>query len=490
MQNFNGIPSDDALRRAMDRRMSMPSGGGNIPEEEPGILSRLGNSGLAILEGLGFLPGMAWDTVQDATVGFDPSDKEEMLQREERDRELAAYRQKYEGKAFEGVTDAMGSLGYSLTTMAAGLGGGFLGGGAGTLAGPAGTIAGAGAGSMAASGTVAYRAATADMERQLYGEAVKALGREPSEVEWEGIRDEFLSEIRKYGAWEAVPEAVSNLAMAKILGPLGKKMFTGGIKGAVKKVGGLYGEELATETATQWGQGDVLAGLGLIDEAPGVAESFMEIAPATFWQTTLMAGGKRAADFAAKRLRKRPETEEAGSGQEDEQVNPIQQDKPQWLSEKDVTPPAPYVFKQSPENMPAPISPGRLISEEDARDINAFVHDYEERERAQEDASLLSEYGRPEGQRFTPILPALEAGESVDLLGLPQRVGVRTARGLGGMAALPEGTGAIPMGGESTGRGPIAPATDFPRGWQRRIASAWSFPSEGGRMSCPELGLD
>ena len=239
MQNFNGIPSDDALRQAMERRMSMPSGGGNIPEEEPGTLSRLGNSGLAILEGLGFLPGMAWDTVQDATVGFDPSDKAEMLQREERDRELAAYRQKYEGKAFEGVTDAMGSLGYSLTTMAAGLGGGFLGGAAGTLGGPAGTIAGAGAGSMAASGTVAYRAATADMERQLYGEAVKALGREPSEVEWEGIRDAFLSEIRRYGAWEAVPEAVSNLAMAKILGPLGKKMFTGGIKGAVKKVGGL-----------------------------------------------------------------------------------------------------------------------------------------------------------------------------------------------------------------------------------------------------------
>lgn len=111
--------------------------------------------------------------------------------------------------------------------------------------------------------------------------------------------------------------------------------------------------------------------------------------------------------------------------------------------------------------MPVPASPGEFISEADMADIDAFVRDYEAREQAQADVLMLSEYGRPEGQRFTPILPALEAGESVDLLGLPQRVGVRTARGLGGMAALPEGTGAIPMGGESTGRGPIAPATDF-----------------------------
>lgn len=61
----------------------------------------------------------------------------------------------------------------------------------------------------------------------------KALGREPSADEWEVIRGEFISEIRKYGAWEAIPEAVSNALMAKILGPLGKKVFTGGIKGAV-----------------------------------------------------------------------------------------------------------------------------------------------------------------------------------------------------------------------------------------------------------------
>ncbi len=428
MQNFNGIPSDDALRQAMERRMSMPSGGGNIPEEEPGTLSRLGNSGLAILEGLGFLPGMAWDTVQDATVGFDPSDKAEMLQREERDRELAAYRQKYDGKAFEGVTDAMGSLGYSLTTMAAGLGGGFLGGAAGTLGGPAGTIAGAGAGSMAASGTVAYRAATADMERQLYGEALKVLGREPSEIEWEGIRDAFLSEIRKYGRWEAVPEAVSNLAMVKILGPLGKKMFTGGIKGAVKKVGGLYGEELATETATQWGQGDVLAGLGLIDEAPGVAESFMEIAPATFWQTTLMAGGKKAVD-AARSLRGQPETQEPGSGQEDKHDNLSQPDKP---------------LEQSPENMPVLISDQPVLEPDEIFQEDDFIN-----------GAVVS----PPSHRDFQL--RISDGQTVDLLGLPQRAGEQTAHGLGGMAALAEGSGSIPMGSDSTGRGPIAPSTNF-----------------------------
>ena len=461
MQNFDFIPSDDALRRAMERCMSIRDGQEQFSGEAPGFLGKLGNSGLAILEGIGFIPGTAWDTAQDAIWGFDPADRDELHQREERDRELAAYQQKYAGKAFEGVTDAMGSLGYSLTTMGAGLAGGLAGGFAGSAAGPAGTVAGAAAGNAAFSGGVAYRAATADMERLLYGEAAKALGREPSADEWEVIRGEFISEIRKYGAWEAIPEAVSNALMAKILGPLGKKVFTGGIKGAVKKIGGLYGEELATETTTQWGQGSVLADAGLTEKAPGVAESFMEIAPATLWQTTLMAGGKKAVDVAARRLRGRAEDVGIHPGQGEGSTPPPASTETQWISEQDVTPAAPYVFEQSPENMPVPASPGEFISEADMADIDAFVRDYEAREQAQADVLMLSEYGRPEGQRFTPILPALEAGESVDLLGLPQRVGVRTARGLGGMAALPEGTGAIPMGGESTGRGPIAPATDF-----------------------------
>ena len=115
MQNFDFIPSDDALRRAMERCMSIRDGQEQFSGEAPGFLGKLGNSGLAILEGIGFIPGTAWDTAQDAIWGFDPADRDELHQREERDRELAAYQQKYAGKAFEGVTDAMGSLGYSLT---------------------------------------------------------------------------------------------------------------------------------------------------------------------------------------------------------------------------------------------------------------------------------------------------------------------------------------------------------------------------------------
>ena len=76
--------------------------------------------------------------------------------------------------------------------------------------------------------------------------------------------------------------------MAKILGPLGKGLLRGSVGQGIKRIGGLYGEELATETATQMGQGQEEANVGLRDTAPGVWDAFKEIGPATFWQTTLM----------------------------------------------------------------------------------------------------------------------------------------------------------------------------------------------------------
>lgn len=90
-----------------------------VMEKEPGLFDKIVNSGQAIFEGLKFVPGGAVDTVQDAVFGFDPTDREEMAQRAQTERELQEYRQKYEGKTFDGVTDAMASVPYSLTTMGA-----------------------------------------------------------------------------------------------------------------------------------------------------------------------------------------------------------------------------------------------------------------------------------------------------------------------------------------------------------------------------------
>ena len=274
--------------------------------DEPGFLSRLGNTALAIGEGLTMLPGGIVDTVRDTWHGgdIDVTDTEALREREERARQQAAYVQKYQGKAFDGVADAMISMPYSLATMGASLGAGIPA----TMA--MGPVAGGAAG-MAASGAVAYRASKQNFMENMLAETTKVLGRTPTQDEWDRIAQEFDSEATQYGLWEAGPEALSNLFMAKLLGPLGKRVFSGGIGNAAKRVAGLYGEEMATETITQMGQGPIEADLGLRDEAPGVLQALGEVAPATFWQTTLMAGGKKGLDLLSRRYGRGQQVEDA-----------------------------------------------------------------------------------------------------------------------------------------------------------------------------------
>ena len=471
-------------------------------EEEPGFLDKLWSSGAAIAEGIAMLPGGVADTVRDAWNGgdIDVNDAEALRARQERERERVEYARKYQGKAFDGVTDAMNSMGYSMTTMGASLGAGA----AGALAGPV----AAGAAGMAAAGTVAYRASKQQFLEQMLDQTAKVLGRMPTQEEWDRVATEFDDEATKFGAWEAGPEALSNLFMTKLLGPLGKNVFKGGLGNIAKRVGGLYGEELGTETATQMGQGYEEERAGLRESAPGVWEAFKEIAPATFWQTTLMAGGKKAADFAANRMRRRAEgANDAGTGE----TPPLDTPQP---SGNDGLPTSPPIDDSAQEREfreasgisglqwdapPAPMdeaawnreaaargwrhfrtdmsgtdqtghgptsmggrsedAPGEFLSDADMAESGAFVRDYEAREQVQADAAMLSEYGRPEARRFTPLQLALEAGKSVDLLALPPNA-AGVAQGLGGLA-LPSGTGALPMGTRSTGQGPIAPPTDF-----------------------------
>lgn len=265
-------------------------------QAEAGTWDKVLHSAAAIGEGLTMLPGGFVDTVRDAWRGgdIDVTDAEAQREREERAREQAAYVEKYRGKAFDGVADAMVSMPYSLATMGASLGAGIP---VGIAAGPwAGRAAG-----VAASGTVAYRASRQNFMETMLDETTKLLGRRPSQAEWDAIAREFDNEAMWYAGFEAGPEALSNLIMGKLLGPLGKRFFSGGVGAAAKRVAGLYGEEFATETITQMGQGSIEADLGLRDSAPGVLQALGEIAPATFWQTTLMAGGKKGLDVLARR---------------------------------------------------------------------------------------------------------------------------------------------------------------------------------------------
>lgn len=100
-------------------------------------------------------------------------------------------------------------------------------------------------------------------------------------------------------------------------------------------------------------------------------------------------------------------------------------------------PAAPYVFDQYPENMPVPVNQGvhegRTLDPDEVLYDEGFVN-----------GSVVS----PQSER--DFRPYISGGNTVDLMALPE-----AQRG------LPEGIGIIRMGNESTGRGPIAPPTDF-----------------------------
>lgn len=394
--------------------------------DEPGFLSRLGNTALAIGEGLTMLPGGIVDTVRDTWHGgdIDVTDTEAMREREERARQQAAYVQKYQGKAFDGVADAMISMPYSLATMGASLGAGIPA----TMA--AGPVVG-GATGMAASGAVAYRASKQNFMENMLAETTKMLGRTPTQGEWDRVAQEFDSEATQYGLWEAGPEALSNLFMAKLLGPLGKRVFSGGIGNAAKRVAGLYGEEMATETATQMGQGSIEADLGLRDEAPGVLQALGEVAPATFWQTTLMAGGKKGLDLLSRRYGRGQQVEAApAAGQNNSapasdfgslsgpewNAPEARIDEAMWNREASARG-WNHLRTDAPKPAPAFIPGDPFTDPAAAQDTEDFVRRFEEAEQAaEEDTAGLAR--------------SLDQGKTVDLLAPPPQQEDRPAPGL------------------------------------------------------------
>ncbi|WP_165177824.1 strawberry notch C-terminal domain-containing protein, partial [Desulfovibrio sp. ZJ369] len=422
-------------------------------QEEPGFLSKLASSGEAILEGIGMLPGGIVDTVRDAWGGgdIDVTDRAELERRAQRERENEEYVRKYQGKTFEGIPEAMISLPYGVATMGASLG-------AGAAALPAGPGV-AGAAGMAASGAFAYRATREDFFRRMLGEAEKALGRMPTQEEWDRITAEFDAEATELGFWEAGTQALSDLFMAKLLGPLGSKVLKNGIGNAVKRFTGLHVEEQAEETFSGWGAGDVEARLGLRDKAPTVVEAFKEQAPATFWQTMLMAGGKKAADLVANRMRRR--SDEAASNA----INPGEQARPETVSSQA----APFTEEELAAGLSGPTwkaEAPRMSEEMWNREAAARGFDHLRTDLKKPDsidvaaaADFLIEQGRAPSVRYTPMLQALEAGSTIDLLQLPQDAS-GMAQGIR-MFGLPEGTGAQAMGTNDTGLGPIATPTEY-----------------------------
>ena len=438
-------------------------------ENEPGFMSKLGNTGMAILEGITLIPGGVADTFRDLTDfgDIDVSDEEALRERAAREKERAEYVQKYKGKAFEGVADAMTSMPYSLATMGASV----------VASAPFGFVTPPGiAAGAAAGGSVAYGASKTQYMRQLLDKTTNDLGRRPTPEEWKNITDAHEGLASEYGAWEAIPEAVSNVLMMKILGPLGKRMLQGGVGKFAKRVGGLYGEELGTETVTQMGQGSVEARSGMRDEAPGVVEAFKEVAPTTMWQTTLMAGGHKVASKAAQMYDNRVRQGILGALPDEVRnyAEALSTPELRQLQEYRAALEADNAGNGNGPSAPLPPTPPTVSAGDAVNPGTASeVFSGPEWEATQAHPDLDAEWNRQARERGWDHLrdaeqrqqppsqtqAALDSGQAVDLLA-PQQAAIPSGQDME-QPALPVGTGAIPMGTSAPTGPAIVTPTDY-----------------------------
>ncbi len=188
------------------------------------------------------------------------------------------------------------SLGYSLTTMTA-----SALAAAGTVA--AGMPAVAPGAAMAAGGGVAYRASKDEfldrVKEQLDKKSESVNGRPLNPDEWTSALEEYETAAMKYGAWEAIPEAASNLVFLRALSLPLRGASKEALTEAAKRAAQAMASEQATETITGVGQSgaEQEAGLG---KQKTVAEAFRDQALQTAIITGLMggagAGGRMAVE--------------------------------------------------------------------------------------------------------------------------------------------------------------------------------------------------
>jgi len=197
--------------------------------------------------------------------------------------------EKFMGISISDLAQLPQSAAYSITSMAGGL---AVGAPMAAIPLPGFRVAAYVAGT-AASGTVAYNATTYQI-MQTYLELMNP----KTKAEEEKLKKDFDEKAHRYGLWEAIPEAISNLSFFSLLtAPLAKIVGSSKAMKIINKVAGIYGEELLTETITQMGQTGIEAEAGISEEEPRKwtspqdwLKSFKEVFPQTFLLTTLLSG--------------------------------------------------------------------------------------------------------------------------------------------------------------------------------------------------------
>lgn len=274
-----------------------------IPPEDTGsVFSDIGG---AIMD----IPLAAGASLAAALEGKDPYGekdwKDELIAKQEaRSRELAAKPggdESFLGISRKDIRDLPRNIGFSGISMAAGLGAGLP---SGALNPALGWAAGG-----AASGIAAYRmdanSFIRDIRNAMDDESKAANGRPITDEEWKAVEPKILDAAHEHGLFEAIPEAIGNVAGLKIitskLNPLTKYLGKNVVSRIAGKLAGLYGTELATETVTQMGQHNVERDVGLNQgperswTSPGdYWDSLKEVAPQTFLLTTILGLGGMA----------------------------------------------------------------------------------------------------------------------------------------------------------------------------------------------------
>ena len=187
--------------------------------------------------------------------------------------------EKYQDPNYQSLNGIDQSLGFSVSNMlpsiAAGAAGNVVSPGVGTAAG------------FATSGTIAYRASKDQFLDDVKKKAETEKGSKLTEKEWDTLKDSSEAAAIKYGAWEAIPEALSNVIALKMIShPLVGATRAARIADAAKRLGKEQIAEQVTETATTLGQNEAERDVGLSNEKMSVADAFRQQAI----QTALVSG--------------------------------------------------------------------------------------------------------------------------------------------------------------------------------------------------------
>jgi hypothetical protein len=194
---------------------------------------------------------------------------------------------KWQDPNYSGISGIGESLGFSLTTLVT-----SALAGAGATAATGNPVVGVGAG-MATSGGIAYRASKDEflsrVRDNLNEQAKKLYGKGLDEKEWQQARQDFESAATQYGAWEAIPEALSNAIFLKAFSAPARAAKGTRLDSLTKKAAAAVAEQ-GTETGTALGQNPAEREAGLTNEELDLVGAFRK----QFLQTLLVSGGMAA----------------------------------------------------------------------------------------------------------------------------------------------------------------------------------------------------